>query len=146
MLKSEKKPLLIRNALPTDISPISADELAGLACEEHVESRLIIQNGEQWNLQIGPFDEKTFAQLPPSHCTLLVQALDHHIPAAAELLEKFNFIPNVQYKESIEAAIKSIPLNKNDILTPRPGPHSQETVTKWPGLHDRAVCNKGHLN
>ncbi|MDB4806741.1 cupin domain-containing protein [Pseudomonadales bacterium] len=89
----QKKPLLIRKALPTDISPISADELAGLACEEHVESRLIIQNGEQWNLQIGPFDEKTFAQLPPSHCTLLVQALDHHIPAAAELLEKFNFIP-----------------------------------------------------
>ena len=33
-----------------------------------------------------------------------------------KLKEKFSFIPNVQYKESIEAAIKSIPLNKNDIL------------------------------
>lgn len=89
----QKKPLLIRNALPTDISPITADELAGLACEDRVESRLIIQNGEQWDLQMGPFNEQTFAQLPPSHCTLLVQAVDHYISAAAELLEKFNFIP-----------------------------------------------------
>ena len=33
-----------------------------------------------------------------------------------ELKEKFKDIPNVQYKESIEEAIKSIPLKKNDLL------------------------------
>ena len=33
-----------------------------------------------------------------------------------ELKEKFKDIPNVQYKESIEQAIKSIPLKKNDLL------------------------------
>ena len=33
-----------------------------------------------------------------------------------ELKEKFKVIPNVQYKESIEQAIKSIPLKKNDLL------------------------------
>ena len=32
------------------------------------------------------------------------------------LKEKFNIIPNVQYKESVEKAIKSISLNKNDII------------------------------
>ena len=33
-----------------------------------------------------------------------------------KLKEKFKDIPNVQYKESIEKAIKSIPLKKNDLL------------------------------
>lgn len=33
-----------------------------------------------------------------------------------KLKEKFNAIPNVQYKASIEEAIKSISLNKNDVL------------------------------
>jgi|GEM_PF-5182255 len=38
----QKKPLLIRQVFP-DLAPLlSADELAGLACEEGVESRLII--------------------------------------------------------------------------------------------------------
>ena len=32
----QKKPLLIRNAFPDMQSPLSADEIAGLACEEHV--------------------------------------------------------------------------------------------------------------
>ena len=48
----QKKPLLIRQALPGIKPPIAADELAGLACEEEVESRLIIHNAEtdQWEL------------------------------------------------------------------------------------------------
>ena len=33
-----------------------------------------------------------------------------------KLKEKFNAIPNVQYKKSIKEAIKSIPLNKNDVV------------------------------
>lgn len=37
----QKKPLLIKQALPNFISPLSADELAGLALEEEFESRLI---------------------------------------------------------------------------------------------------------
>ena len=33
-----------------------------------------------------------------------------------ELKEKFKNIPNVQYKESIQEAIKSIPLKENDLI------------------------------
>ena len=33
-----------------------------------------------------------------------------------DLLEKFKNIPNVQYKESIKEAIKSLSLNKNDVV------------------------------
>jgi ribosomal protein L16 Arg81 hydroxylase len=41
----QKKPLLIRNAFPHFESPIDGDELAGLALEEEVESRLILEKG-----------------------------------------------------------------------------------------------------
>jgi 50S ribosomal protein L16 3-hydroxylase len=92
----QKKPLLIRQALPKVKPPIAADELAGLACEEEVESRLIIQNAvsDQWELTHGPFADATFSALPTTHWTLLVQAVDHWVPAAAEFLSQFYFIPS----------------------------------------------------
>lgn len=89
----QKKPLLIRNALVDFSSPASAEVLAGLACEEDIESRLIIQHAQKWELQHGPFNDNTFANLPAIKWTLLVQAVDHYLPAAASLLEQFNFIP-----------------------------------------------------
>ncbi len=92
----QKKPLLIRQAFP-DLTPLlPADELAGLACEEGVESRLIIQEekSDHWDLQHGPFSEETFSALPEKHWTLLVQAVDHWIPKAAEFIRQFDFIPS----------------------------------------------------
>src|SRR5690606_23486312 len=92
----QKKPLLIRQALPGIKPPIAADELAGLACEEEVESRLIIQDpiSDQWELSHGPFTDATFSALPAAHWTLLVQAVDHWVPAAADFLAQFYFIPS----------------------------------------------------
>ncbi len=92
----QKKPLLIRQALPGIKPPIAADELAGLACEEEVESRLIIHDAgnEQWHLTHGPFVDATFSDLPTTHWTLLVQAVDHWVPAAADFLAQFYFIPS----------------------------------------------------
>ncbi|HWV13852.1 MAG TPA: cupin domain-containing protein [Cellvibrio sp.] len=91
----QKKPLLIRNAFPQFASPLDGDELAGLALEEEVESRLILEKGKTpWELQHGPFDEKIFAKLPESHWTLLVQAVDQWVPEVNELLNHFRFIPN----------------------------------------------------
>jgi ribosomal protein L16 Arg81 hydroxylase len=61
----QKKPLLIRQAFPDFESPIDADELAGLALEEEVESRLVIEHGERpWELRRGPFAEDEFSKLP----------------------------------------------------------------------------------
>jgi len=92
----QKKPLLVRNALPDIKPPIAADELAGLACEEAVESRLVMQDDKsnRWELTHGPFTEETFQSLPDKHWTLLVQAVDHWVPAAAEFLQPFHFIPS----------------------------------------------------
>lgn len=90
----QKKPLLVRQAIPGFESPISPDELAGLALEDEVESRLVIEHGERpWELRRGPFAEDAFAQLPERDWTLLVQAVDQFVPEVAELLEQFKFLP-----------------------------------------------------
>ncbi|MGO3027498.1 ribosomal protein uL16 3-hydroxylase [Pseudomonas helleri] len=91
----QKKPLLIRQAIPDFESPIDADELAGLALEEEVESRLIIEHGEHpWELRRGPFAEDEFGKLPEREWTLLVQAVDQFVPEVGELLENFRFLPS----------------------------------------------------
>ena len=91
----QKKPLLIRNAVPGFISPITADELAGLSLEEDIESRIVIERGDigPWQLQSGPFEESIFQQLPEDHWTLLVQAVDLWVPEVKALLNKFTFLP-----------------------------------------------------
>ena len=91
----QKKPLLVRQAFTDFESPIDPDELAGLALEEEVESRLILEHGERpWELRRGPFEEDTFANLPERDWTLLVQAVDQFVPEVAELLEHFRFLPS----------------------------------------------------
>lgn len=91
----QKKPLLIRQAIADFENPVSPDELAGLSLEEEIESRLVIEHGEQpWELRRGPFAEDTYQSLPERDWTLLVQAVDQFIPEVAELREQFNFLPN----------------------------------------------------
>lgn len=92
----QKKPLLVRNALPGFATPISPDELAGLACEEEVESRIVLEHDgpQPWALENGPFGEDRFAHLPETHWTLLVQECNKYLPELASLLDRFNFIPN----------------------------------------------------
>lgn len=91
----QKKPLLIRNAFPDFTPCISADELAGLACEEDVESRLIENDTAtgHWALWQGPFEPERFAELGDHPWTLLVQAVDHWVPDVQPLMQAFDFIP-----------------------------------------------------
>lgn len=90
----QKKPLLIRNPWQDWTNPLAPDELAGLACEEEVESRIIRQKKNNWTLEHGPFPESRFARLGNKHWTLLVQAVDQHVPDVAALIAPFRFIPN----------------------------------------------------
>ena len=88
----QKKPLLIKNGFKHFADPLSADELAGLAQEEEIESRIVSCQNKQWDMQTGPFDD--FSQFGDSNWTLLVQAVDHWHPESAKLLDPFRFIPN----------------------------------------------------
>jgi len=92
----QQKPLLVRGALPGFTSPLTPDELAGLACEEDVTARLILERGGAypWEMRFGPFDPGDFADLPPTHWTLLVQEVDRFVPAVADVLDAFRFLPN----------------------------------------------------
>lgn len=90
----QQRPLLLRQALPRDVNPLPPEELAGLACEPEVESRLVIEQGvDPWQVRHGPFSDSDFAALPQNRWTLLVQDVDKHLPAAAALLEPFAFLP-----------------------------------------------------
>ena len=92
----QKKPCVIRQAFVDIKNPINPEELAGLACEEDVHSRLILENGDDvpWQLRYGPFTEKDFTTLPDSHYSLLVSECEKWIPEIGELIEAFNFVPN----------------------------------------------------
>jgi 50S ribosomal protein L16 3-hydroxylase len=96
----QKKPLLIRNALP-QIPLLEPDTLAGFSLEEGVESRLILERPNarkplesKWRMEQGPFADDIFSQLPETHWTLLVQAVNQLDPQLHELLHRFRFVPN----------------------------------------------------
>lgn len=93
----QKKPLLIRSAFKDTETWVDAETLAGLALEDDVESRIVSGHpdlgADAWQLQLGPFEESLFPELGPENWTLLVQAVDHYLPAMAQLMPWFDFIP-----------------------------------------------------
>lgn len=96
-----KKPLLVRNAFPNFESPLTPEELAGLAMEEEAVSRLVLERGGDypWELRHGPFAEEDFANLPETHWSLLVQEVDRWVPEAAALFERFRFAPSWRFDD-----------------------------------------------
>jgi len=92
----QKKPLLIKQAIPNFKGLLDANELAGLACEDEVQSRIVQFKKLQWSVKNGPFDESDFAKLGKNNWTLLVQSVNHYLPKAADLLAQFNFIPHTR--------------------------------------------------
>jgi 50S ribosomal protein L16 3-hydroxylase len=90
----QKQPLLIRHGFPGFTDPISPEELAGLACEDEVEARLVFTRKNTWKLDTGPFSERHFTTLPSRNWTLLVQAVDQWLPEVKAMLEHVNFIPS----------------------------------------------------
>lgn len=93
----QKRPLLIRGGLADWRDPLSPEELAGLACEDGVESRLVVTRGpRRWDVTWGPYEAERFTVLPDERWTLLVQEVNRHVPAAARLLDRFAFLPSVR--------------------------------------------------
>lgn len=90
----QRKPLLIRQAWQHWHNPLEPEELAGLACEHDVEARLVLRDRQRWRLEPGPLQAARFASLPKRNWTLLVQAVDHSVPAVAALLHAFRFVPD----------------------------------------------------
>lgn len=91
-----KRPLLVRGALPGFSGCLNRDELFALACRDDVESRLVRREARHWHLEHGPFRLRDLRTLPKRDWTLLVQGINLHHPAGAELLERFDFIPHAR--------------------------------------------------
>lgn len=91
----QRQPLVVRQAFPGFESPVSADELAGLSCEEEVNARLVIEKGGKhpWQTRFGPMDEAVFQSLPDTHWTLLVNDVEKYLPELAWIVDRFRFIP-----------------------------------------------------
>ena len=91
----QQKPLLVRNAIPDYLCPVTPERLMQFACEEEVDSRLIqhIAESGTWQLDYGPFDIEDFDHLPATHWTVLVQQVNRLHPEIRALLDLFNFLP-----------------------------------------------------
>lgn len=90
----QKQPLLLRRAWDGWVNPLHANDLAGLACDEGVEARLVMHAPNGWTVEHGPIPEGRFATLGPEPWTLLVNAVDHYVPEVAALRGPFRFIPD----------------------------------------------------
>ncbi|HEV3019278.1 MAG TPA: cupin domain-containing protein [Burkholderiaceae bacterium] len=92
----QRRPLLIRQALPDFASPFAADTLFDLSALDEVESRLVQRAGGRWKLRHGPFRRGSLPSRRRPGWTLLVQGVDLHLQAAADLLARFRFVPDAR--------------------------------------------------
>ena len=92
----QKKPLLVRQAMPGFQPFLNRPALCKLAAREQVESRLIVQHEQGWNMQKGPFAARSLPPLGQPGWTLLVQGVDLHEAAGHALLQQFRFVPDAR--------------------------------------------------
>jgi 50S ribosomal protein L16 3-hydroxylase len=88
----QKKPCIIRGFVESFTDPIDEHELAGLAQEDEIDSRIVAYSNGEWTASQGPFD--TFEDVCIGAWSLLVQSVDRYIDDVDELTQLVNFIPN----------------------------------------------------
>jgi 50S ribosomal protein L16 3-hydroxylase len=92
----QKKPLLVRQAIPGFRPVLDRASLFRLAGQEQVESRLVQQQAKGWRMRHGPFGPRSLPALSAPAWTLLVQGVDQHDARAHALLQNFRFIPDAR--------------------------------------------------
>jgi 50S ribosomal protein L16 3-hydroxylase len=96
----EKKPLLIRAAIPGFKPLLDRAELIDLAAQDDVESRLVVQakadKQGQWRLKHGPFGRKDYPAFKQPGWTVLVQGVDLHDERVHQLMNQFRFVPDAR--------------------------------------------------
>jgi len=92
----QKKPLLIRQAVPSMVPPIDRPALFALAEREGVESRLIRHGKAGWSLKHGPLPRRALPPLKQPGWTMLVQGVDLHHDGVHDLLRQFRFLPDAR--------------------------------------------------
>ncbi len=89
----QKKPLLVRRALPGFGGWLDRDGLSALASRDDAESRLVSVRRGRWSLEHGPFEMVDLDGLPKRGWSLLISGVNHLLPEADLLLHAFDFVP-----------------------------------------------------
>ena len=99
----QKRPVVLKRGFNNFIDPISPDELAGLAMESEVDSRLVSHQDGKWQVSHGPFE--SYDHLGETNWSLLVQAVNHwHEPTAA-LMRPFRELPDWRIDDLMKHAL-----------------------------------------
>ena len=92
----QKKPLLVRQAIPGFTPLLDPTALFDLASREDVESRLLSQGNKGWQFRRGPFQRRSLPALKTPDWTLLVQGVDLHDDGVHQLMQQFRFVPDAR--------------------------------------------------
>lgn len=93
----QQKPVLIKGGIESFRNPLSAEELAGLAAESNIESRLIFRQDNAWQAHSGPFHD--YDSYGDKDWTLVVQSVNHWLPEAQAFACLFDFIPQWRFDD-----------------------------------------------
>ncbi|MBX3587972.1 MAG: cupin domain-containing protein [Ramlibacter sp.] len=109
----QKKPLLVRQAVPGMAPLLDRAALFAMAARDEVESRLVLQQqapatsaksargkpagaAARWQMRQGPFARRALPALHTPGWTLLVQGMDLHEDRIHGLLQQFRFVPDAR--------------------------------------------------
>jgi 50S ribosomal protein L16 3-hydroxylase len=92
----QKKPLLVRNAIPGFVPCLNRTELVALAGQEGVESRLIVDSAKGWRMKHGPLTKRSLPPFSQKKWTFLVQGVDLHHDGVHALMQQFRFVPDAR--------------------------------------------------
>jgi 50S ribosomal protein L16 3-hydroxylase len=89
----QKRPLLVRRALPGFREMITKSALCALAARGDVESRLVERRRNRYRVTHGPLARSSMPRAGVKNWTLLVNGVNHHSAQAEQLLRRFAFVP-----------------------------------------------------
>ena len=95
----QKKPLLVRQAIPNFKPLLDRAQLFELAANEDAQTRMVIQEpGSKpgWRFKHGPFQRRALPPLRQPGWTILVQGVDLHHDRVHELMNEFRFVPDAR--------------------------------------------------
>jgi len=92
----QRRPLLVRGALPEFRDLLDRKGLARLVARDDVESRLVEHRHGRWAVTHGPLTRARLRRAGPVDWTVLVSGLNLHLPAAERLLRRFDFVPQAR--------------------------------------------------
>ncbi|MSQ64400.1 MAG: cupin domain-containing protein [Betaproteobacteria bacterium] len=92
----QKRPLLVRGALPGFGGAITKSALCALAARGDVESRLVEHRNGRWQVAHGPLARSRLPRATARNWTLLVNDVNHHNAQAEDLLRRFAFAPQAR--------------------------------------------------